>query len=275
MLPDFVIIGAGKTGTTALARYLSAHPDIFIAPQKEVNYFSFRYFEGPSWYAANFEGATPGQRVGEASPQYTRHPSIPNCAPRMAETIPDAQLIYVLRHPIHRIRSHYQMLVERGREERPFDRAVRENPVYMEASSYAHQLGLYLEHYERDAILLVASERLRIDRAAEFGRVLEFLGVDPSHQPDDLVHEHNTSEHRTAPPSWYRVLRSIVRRTPVPRMLSSARKSKVNRHFGRAYRPGELDLTPETEAWIWSELADDLRQLRSIAGPDFDLWGRA
>jgi Sulfotransferase family len=275
MLPDFVIIGAAKAATTSLARYLGAHPEIFMAESKEVNYFSFHHDAGPDWYESHFEAAAPGQRIGEASPQYTRHPAIPHCAERMAETIPKAQLIYSVREPIGRIRSHYRMRVERGQEDRTFDRAVRDDPMYLDATRYAFQLGRYLDRYDRDRVLVVSSERLLTDRASELRRVLEFLEVDPSHEPDDLDEEFHSGHARTAPLAPYRWLRSVVRRTPLPRLMSSRAKQEINQRVSRPFRPDELDLALETQAWIWSELDDDLRRLRSLVGPDFDLWGRA
>ena len=104
-LPSFVIIGAMKCATTTLAEQLGAQPGVFISDPKEPNFFSddavFR--RGMNWYASLFDSAESGAMLGEASTHYTKLPTHPKACERMLAALPDAKLIYVMRHPVDRI----------------------------------------------------------------------------------------------------------------------------------------------------------------------------
>lgn len=126
-LPDFVIIGVRKAGTTFLYNLLTRHPYVEPAAAKEVHYFdTIIEKEDVGWYSRCFP--SPQQRegrktiTGEATPEYLTHPLVPK---RMAEVIPQARLIALLRNPIDRAYSDYQHVVHKGREPLTFDEAVR------------------------------------------------------------------------------------------------------------------------------------------------------
>jgi hypothetical protein len=109
-LPNFLIVGAMKSGTTSLARYLGAHPQAYVAPEKEINFFERGYVwnRGVDWYASRFEGAGDALAVGEASPSYMYWPT---AIERMASVVPDARLIALLRDPVERAYSHYLLFI--------------------------------------------------------------------------------------------------------------------------------------------------------------------
>jgi Sulfotransferase domain len=211
-LPDFLVIGAQKAGTTALYAYLRWHPAITGPSWKEVSFFDRHYARGEAWYRGNFparprqwvagkrSGARP--RVGEASPSYLFHPLAPE---RVAGLLPDVRLIALLRDPVDRALSHYHHEVALGREPLTFedaldrederlagevDRMKREpsyfseawwNYTYLARGRYAEQLERWLTVLPRDRLLVVFAEELLADPAAEYKRVLDFLGV-PRHE---------------------------------------------------------------------------------------------
>lgn len=109
MLPNFLIIGAAKSGTTSLYRYLRDHPQVFMAHSKELKFFASRtrWGFGPGWYAWQCSDADGAVAIGEASPSYTRYPQRRGVPERVAQVLPDARLVYLIRHPIERMRSHY------------------------------------------------------------------------------------------------------------------------------------------------------------------------
>src|SRR6185295_16842547 len=117
-LPDFLIIGAAKSGTTALYRWLDQHPDVWLPETKEPHFFGRDkiWANGLDWYAALFEAAPAGAITGEASTTLTSHRLAHRAAERVASVVPDARLIYVLREPISRMRSHYALYVRTGAE---------------------------------------------------------------------------------------------------------------------------------------------------------------
>src|SRR5947208_14127778 len=102
-LPDFLIVGAMKAGTTSLAAWLRAHPDVFMPPQKEIHFFDAQWERGVPWYADQFAGAPEGALVGEATPAYMVTTAFLD---RMASVVPNARLLVVLREPVARAWSH-------------------------------------------------------------------------------------------------------------------------------------------------------------------------
>jgi hypothetical protein len=196
-LPDFLILGAQKAGTTALYAYLRWHPEITGPSFKEVSFFDRHYVKGERWYRAHM----PVRRrslVGEASPSYLFHPLAPE---RVAGMLPGARLIALLRNPVDRAFSHYQHEVALGREPLSFEDAVdREdermqgelermlrdpsyfslawwNHTYVARGRYAEQLERWFAAFLREQLLVLFTEELSADTAATYRRVLDFLGV--------------------------------------------------------------------------------------------------
>jgi len=196
-LPDFLILGAQKAGTTALYAYLRWHPEITGPSFKEVSFFDRHYVKGERWYRAHM----PVRRrslVGEASPSYLFHPLAPE---RVAGMLPGARLIALLRNPVDRAFSHYQHEVALGREPLSFEDAVdREdermqgelermlrdpsyfslawwNYTYVARGRYAEQLERWFAAFPREQLLVLFTEELSADTAATYRRVLDFLGV--------------------------------------------------------------------------------------------------
>src|SRR5712692_9972003 len=201
-LPDFLIIGAQKAGTTALYSYLRRHPRVIGPSWKEVSFFDRHYARGAGWYRGNFPNALRARRalVCEASPSYLFHPLAPE---RVAALVPRARLIVLLRDPVDRALSHYHHEVALGREELPFEDALaREeertrgevermlqdpayfseawwNYTYVARGRYAEQLERWLAFFPREQLLVLASDELSDEPAETYARVLEFLGAAP------------------------------------------------------------------------------------------------
>ena len=177
-LPDFVILGAMKCGTTSLHDYLNHHPDIAMSQPKELNFFveHQRWSKGLGWYKSNF--TEPGKMMGESSPNYTRHPLFPGVAERMHAVMPDAKLIYCVRDPVRRMVSHYVHDYSIGEEDRSFaEVALDEDKAYLWCSRYYHQLEQYLAFYAASQIKIVVLEDLKEKPQETLGEVFEFLGV--------------------------------------------------------------------------------------------------
>jgi hypothetical protein len=161
-LPDFVIVGAMKAGTTTLYELLKARPDVFMADPKEPNFFSIPevYARGIDWYADLFATARPGQICGEASPSYTRFPRFPDAAARMAQHIPHARLVYVMRHPVARFYSNYVFERAYGLRDSIRETLV-ERPYVLATSDYMGQIRRLLEFFPREQLHLVILDDLR------------------------------------------------------------------------------------------------------------------
>jgi hypothetical protein len=277
-LPTFLIIGAMKAGTTSLYHYLRTHPQVFMPDEKEVMFFDPRHHwdRGVEWYAEQFAAAPPQAiALGEASTSYTKYPVVRGVPERITSVLPDVRLIYVLRHPVERMRSHYLYLLSRGKERRPIEQAFSEDPAYLDTSRYAMQLERYLPHIPLDRFLFVDSRELAGDRADTLRRVYAFIGVDPDWVSPVIDREFfRSSERRMKPRATERLraaprIRALARRVPAPLRMLARRLPAERVDVDRARIPDGL--RRELEA----TLAEDVRRLRGHLGPGFDGWGLA
>jgi len=272
MLPNFLVIGAMKAGTTSLHRYLREHPQVFMPEEKELHFFvaEKRWGRGRSWYEAQFAGAGDAIAVGEASPTYTMYPEFTGVPDRIEALLPEARLVYAVRHPIERMRSHYLHEVEKGRERAPIGRALVSDPQYLDASRYAMQLEQYLDRFSARRILVITAEQLRDERARTVAKLLAFLGVDPHWSSGSLLDRefHRTSDKRVRRPAVEAALR-----VPGVRALAELAPRPVRRLANRRIGTGRATAIPEAvEARLRAELRDDLARLRVHAGEGFDGW---
>ncbi|MEC9048609.1 MAG: sulfotransferase domain-containing protein [Planctomycetota bacterium] len=221
-LPDFLILGAQKAGTTSLHRYIELHPSVLKPRVKEVHFFDVQWWRGLRYYRGYFPTslARAAARLrrggptitGEASPYYLAHPQVPA---RVRETLPKAPLIVLLRDPVERAYSHYLHNLRLGAEDcATFEEAVEAEPQRLEGEvermlgddryeSFAHrhhsyllrgcyaaQLRAWFELFPREQFLVLDNAELGRDPAGVYARVLDFLGL-PQWQPPHFEH-HNT-----------------------------------------------------------------------------------
>lgn len=222
-LPDFIIIGAQKAGTSSLFAYLSKHPQILPSSTKEVHYFDGglvpmedNYIKGEAWYRAHFPRrllVLKQQRVFEASPLYLYNPLV---AKRIAGLIPRVKLIALLRNPTERAISHYFHERRMGREPLDILPALQieeerlapalanqdyKNKAYVHLSYkargiYHTQLARYFEHFPREQILVLSSEAFFNQPQETLRKVFEFVGVNPDHTVRNLK-PRNVAKNRT------------------------------------------------------------------------------
>lgn len=184
MLPNFLIIGAAKSGTTSLYEQLRRHPDVCMPPRrwKEPTFFSEhargRWARGLDWYCSLFSHHRGEAAVGEASTSYTKAPYYGDAADKIASVLPAARLIYLVRDPVDQVISHYRHMVFHDGLRLPFDRALDEKPFLVETARYAFQLAPYRRRFPRDRILVVPFERFVTDPVAECKRICRFLDID-------------------------------------------------------------------------------------------------
>ena len=208
-LPNLVIIGAMKCGTTSLHRYLDLHPDVAMSGRKELNFFfgpadgggepgwaDGNWGRGPDWYAAQFDAAAAVR--GEASPGYTS-PSHPEVAARLATLIPDARLVYAVRDPLDRALSQYWHHRREGTESREPEEALLDpGSQYVARGRYLERLAPFLAAGLGGRITVVAQEQLRDRPRATMRRLFARLGVD-DHWSPAMGERRNSAPARPAP----------------------------------------------------------------------------
>ncbi len=294
-LPDFLIIGAFKSGTTSLVSYLDQHPRVFLPWLQEPAFFASPRFdlsaagdprprrppegvygrlrtETLAQYAALFEPAPEGAVLGESSPQYLRDPEA--CG-RIAQVLPHAKLIAVLRQPSERAFSDYMMFVRDGLEMASFAEVVarprsgQTHQHFVETGFYGRQLRPYYETFPREQIRVVLFEELTRDPLGTVRDLYAWLGVDSSFVPD-------VSEVRNV--SGVPGNRGVAAAYRLRRRLQPHLKPLVPRPVVRAV-DGRLQRGLRRDApdpAVMKELADvyrdDVRLLSEHAGRDLAHW---
>lgn len=293
--PNFFLIGAPRSGTTALHHDLAAHPEVFMSTPKEPHYFStdirreFEAYRGdqvdPMFgteekYLALFRDAGDAKVRGESSVYYFYSE---DAARGIAAFDPNARLVLLLREPISFLRSLHGTLRLAGDEkERDFLRALELEPArrrgehlpetvrfpgmlfYSRYAAYSRWLRMYREHIDSDRLLVLLFDELRADRAGTYRRVLEHLGVTPMDPPPRI--ESNAG---VEPRFWW-ITKTLRRRGPMKQ------KSLVNRVLYRINtRPARrVDLRPEVKLALKQRFLPEVRELSALLDRDLvTLWG--
>lgn len=283
-LPNFLLIGAMKAGTTSLYEYLRLHPQVYVPDTKELNFFLAEYAgthplrppeqmnwpRGLDWYASQFRASAGATAIGEVSPNYTKFPHYPGAPERIHDLIPDVRLIYVVRHPLERLRSHYLHDVSIGRQRSPLRDVVFDDTRYIDASRYAMQIERFERFFDPDRILLLTSQELRSHPDTSVDRILAFLGVEPALLPRGARFEaHQTADKRVRSSLPYRALRRLPFRDRLPDTLVRRVRDRVT-----APLPDQLaDLPVEVDRRVRDRLAPDVEAIASRLPGDFDGWG--
>jgi hypothetical protein len=282
MLPNLLIIGAAKCGTTSLHAYLDHHPEISMAvPRDTPDVKEMRYFwradwrELRDWYEGHFDVATPIR--GEATPSYTHFPYLSGVPERIHSVIPDAKLIYVVGDPVKRIASHWVQLHADG-DPTPFEWYLRhadrpDNRVVC-ASKYATQVQQYLSFFDRSQILVIDQYALRSERRATLTEVFAFLGVDDSYESEAFDRELNVRADkyrltRLGAPLWRRVVAPALRRLPAGTRRSAA--GRARRLLSRKVTASPV-IESDAHARLRDILQPEVNWLREFTGREFATW---
>ena len=169
MLPNFLIVGPPKSGTTSLQLYLNRHPDIFC--RGETHYYDENYNKGIKWYEKQFEKAKGEKRIGEKTPDYFYIEGIPE---KIKKDFPDIKLLFILRDPIKRAYSHYYHNLRRGVEEKSFEKHLNEKSIYINVSMYIEHIKRWKKYFSEKQMYFLKMNDLnqtKLQKIAEFLRV--------------------------------------------------------------------------------------------------------
>ncbi|MBO9714531.1 sulfotransferase [Sphingomonas sp.] len=263
--PDFVIIGAMKCATSTLHVQLAAQPGFWMSNPKEPNFFSDpeQWAKGLDWYKGLFAGAGAVDLCGESSTHYTKLPDLPDALPRVAEYLPDARFIYVMRHPIDRLVSHFIHGWSKRDMDGPIEDAVKRHPALVDYGRYAMQITPWIERFGQDKVLPVFFERLTAHPQAEFERICAFLGYAgaPVWRPDlrDNVSEQRMRSSPLRDAIVKNPLATFLRRTFVPQAM----RDRIKSQWQMRERP---ELSAEARAGLETLFDPDLARLGAMLG---------
>ncbi len=178
MKPNFLVIGAAKAGTTTLCELMGKHPDVYMFPHKETHFFSHHYDRGIEWYESKFDPPASAKAVGEGSPTYAE--GRPDIAKNIHRHLPDARLIYIVRHPIQRIESEYVQLIDNGQSFSSLDDAIKRWQPLVDNSCYLARIDEFRKYFDDSKILVLFTGDLRSNPVQVLAQCFDFLEVDPS-----------------------------------------------------------------------------------------------
>ncbi len=282
MLPNFLIIGAPRSGTTHLYKGLRQHPEIFMSDYKEPQFFAFEGHPRPGAltdrraYEALFDAASTYPAVGEASTLYLWSQQAPQ---GIQGSIPDAKLIAILRHPAERAFSQYTF--QRFLKTEPletFEAALaaedarrRENAtpfmLYREVGLYGQQIPRYQDLFSREQLLILLQDDLESNPDAVFRQIFGFLGVNPEFAPD-LRHKTNASgvpQNQTMFEAVKKAGRAVKRFLPE----TLATRLSGTAHETLLQRPAMNDAT---RAGLIAYFRDDILKTQHLIGRDLSHW---
>lgn len=288
-LPTFIIIGAAKSGTTSVFDCLGQHPDVYVPPCKEPQYFSRAKYPDlartDEEYAALFDGQTSEKAIGEASTSYLCDQQAPD---RIKTLIPDVRLIALLRNPVKRAYALWWHMVQLGFEDLSFEDALAAERDRMESDDfrrtagnyhgfyyythtglYSRQVQAYFDLFGRDQVRIFIFEEVVKDMAGLCRELFEFIGVDPEFTPDlEARNPSHTAKFKslqrfltTPPPVFRKAFEALPGR--LQRGCYNALKKIYWSNMKRAARP---PLDPALESDLRTRFTEDIEQLEAILG---------
>ena len=272
MLPSFVIIGGQKCGTTSLANQVATHPEIGFSEPKEVHFFSWEkhWSRGLRWYESLFEGAEGAKAVGEGSTTYTKYPKVRDVPTRMAQVLPDARLIYLVRHPVDRLISHYMHKWYESLVGDDLEEALEKRPQLIAYGRYYYQIEQFLPFFPPERLLVLIFEEFIADPIATHRRVYEFLGVDPTYVPSD-VSAKNVTAAKVRRSAWIRAALKVPFAERVGRrLLPAPLKGRLKQVGTKMHKP---EIPPALRERLLETFLPDVQALSDFLGRDLkEIW---
>ncbi|MCC9078670.1 sulfotransferase [Litorilinea aerophila] len=284
-LPNFMIIGVAKAGTTSLYRYLDQHPQVFMCPMKGTNFFGYEDARNWHWtdegdppllrnfpvrtfeaYEAAFAGVTDEIAIGEASPQYFR---CPTAARRIREVLPHARLIASLRNPADRAFSGYLMRIRRGEAAKNAYEDLTPEASHVKEGFYYRRLRRFYDLFPREQIKIILFEEFKKEPVRVVQELFEFLEVDPEFVPD------TSARHNPAAVPKSRLLNRFFFHPTVIRTAKALLPGRAQ-DLARQIRQQNLKPPPKFPADLRARLLqlyrDDILQVEALIDRDLSIW---
>ncbi len=296
-LPNFLIAGAAKSGTTALYHYLKQHPQVYMSPEKETNFFAFEGqevdFRGPGdeamcrttitilrAYEAQFEAVSDEIAIGEASPWYLYSTE---AAKNIYHHIPNVKLIVVLRNPADRAFSSYLHVIRDGRESLTFEEGLLAEDEriaqgwefiwhYKRAGFYTDQVERFLKRFSREQVRFYLYDDFLVDPVRFLSNIFEFLGIDTRFVVDTSLRPNATGVPKNRLLGRLLVQPNLLRSTTklfMPKQLRYNVSQRINQRL-----LAKPSLIKETRKSLLSHYQGDTVALQDLIGRDLSAWAK-
>lgn len=271
-LPNFLFIGADKSGSTWLYEILRRHPHCFTPRAKDLYFFDRYYDKGIDWYARFFSRAPKDAlAIGELSHDYLYSEA---AAVRIARDLPGVRLVVFLRDPVERCFSEYLYLIRNGLTCKPLRQAVLDRPEILEHSRYARHLGVYQRRFDHEHLGIFFFDHLVANPARVAESVLNFIGLDWTGEIDASINPLPASRPRSQ--FVARVASHgarSVRRLGFPSVVGRVKTSQLARRLYMPYTESDRPhLTDDDRAFLCQELEHDTRALGGMVQGDLPTW---
>ncbi|WP_420335689.1 sulfotransferase family protein [Roseibium sp.] len=286
-LPNLFIIGASKSGSSALHAYLNAHPDIRMSDEKEPCFFVKQEELKATWpimarnacshdWEAYLSLWTDGEEAkyrGESSVYYSQTPHRSGIPERIAAVAPSARIIYTIREPVSRAIGHYWQRQKEFQEPLSLDRAIRENALYRDTSDYALQIKAYLEFFDQSQIFVISAENLRVNRRETLSEILNWLGL-PSYQFTDS----EITERHKSPTTTRRQRFPLVKTLRDTAVWAKLREGLPERAMGMLRSAATIEFEKKevdessARSYLNEYLKPRVKELEALLGRSFDEW---
>jgi hypothetical protein len=268
-LPDFLVIGSQKSGTTTLYADLAVQPTICMSSIKEPSVL-LRFedeAEAAAYYRKLFEVKAEHERLGEASTLYTQVPTYPCPAGRARKLLgPDLRLLYLVRNPVERAISHHYHAYSRGRCGPDIDNVVRDDPQFVEHGRYATQLDPWLQEFGRDALLILRFEDYVRDRGAGICKVGDFLDVEIDVNRLETDKAFNQSEGNRIYGRLKPILTGDLWRVRIRPLIPERLRQRLRDRFLKQAPKRPPAPRPDTVDYLIERLAPEAEKLAAIVG---------
>lgn len=275
ILPNFLIIGTAKSGTTTLRNSLNQHPKIGLLG--ETNFFAADdafFADNLNWYQTRFNQYQSKKIVGEKSWRYSCKETYPKARERIIQTLgKEIQLVYIVRHPFKRLESLWIEFVTGGLQyyaTDSFTESLRLNPIFLDSSRYWTNISWYMEIFSPERIKILFFEDLIAQPQATYNEIFNFLNIHPI-KIENTATAHNISQGKLAETQTTRYLRQIPGTASLRKKLPTSVRSLLKKTFKSKViqRPTWDSVTLN---YFQQELDEEIEKILSFCGKPRDFW---
>ena len=264
MLPNFVGLGVQRGGTTWVYQCLREHPQVFVPPAKELHFFDTHFDRGVAWYESQFTPEPQHQAVGEITPNYFTSEL---AVQRIVETIPDARFFIVLREPVSRAFSAYQLFRDRYHDW-SFREACERGDDLMQHGQYASAFERLYRHIPRENVLVLLYDQLQNDPGGLLRELFTFLKVDPEFQPTSMQRRVN----RVVYPTLQNALQRAHLGWSIDMIRNTALGEWIKRRHAKQPAATREKLSDADREHIKAMCCADILATQKLTGLDLSHW---
>lgn len=270
MLPNFMIIGVAKCGTTTLCNALENHPNVFITQPKEPNYFnkSIHYESSRLEYEELYTNAGVKPLRGEGSVSYTNPNRIHFIPQRIHQLIPDCKIIFMVRHPIRRLESDWKMQIRLDNTTSSFEESLQYDMMLYNHGLYWKTLSYYLKYFKKEQILTIFMEDLHQSFDEEFTKVLNHIGANTNYKATN-THSNSAQSYRQDT-QFSALLKGLLGdsiKSKIPDSLKDAFRKKITKEWNY-----EINWDKNVYAEVAQYFIEDSQALLDHCGKSRDFW---